>query len=170
RTTAANGSGSDAARANRAASAASPTGSCIGDGRAGDRRASACASGNGSRCAGAVLRLGAGILVVESWGLGVGPWMLGGAAEIGRGVGRRILGAARTWIRMGRGTLEIESRMGYDVFITRAELPEESSKNPISIEEWVALVKLDSSLRISATDYYERKTPDGKSDRIATVI
>jgi hypothetical protein len=60
--------------------------------------------------------------------------------------------------------------MGYDVFITRADLPEESRKAPISSQEWTALVKSDSSLRISPTDYYEHKSSDGGTERIPTVI
>jgi hypothetical protein len=60
--------------------------------------------------------------------------------------------------------------MGYDVYITRAEHPDESGQHPISEADWNALVESDASLKLSPTDYYERRTPDGKTEKLPMVI
>jgi hypothetical protein len=60
--------------------------------------------------------------------------------------------------------------MGYDVYITRAESPDESSQHPIPEAEWSALLQNDSSLVVSPTDYYERSTSDGQTERFQSVL
>ena len=60
--------------------------------------------------------------------------------------------------------------MGYDVFITRAGLLNESSQHPIPKVDWRALVQADSSLQVSPGDYYERRTKDGRTERFEMVL
>ena len=60
--------------------------------------------------------------------------------------------------------------MGYDVFITRAEHPNESSQHPIPEEDWSALLQSDPSLQVSPTDYYERRAQDGRMERFQMVV
>jgi len=60
--------------------------------------------------------------------------------------------------------------MGYDVFITRAENSNESVQHPISEADWKALLQSDSSLEASPTDYYERHTQDGRTERFQMVL
>jgi hypothetical protein len=60
--------------------------------------------------------------------------------------------------------------MGYELHITRAEVWTEAAQNPISEAEWHSLVRSDASLELSTTDYYERKTKAGGTERIYAVF
>jgi hypothetical protein len=107
----ANGSGNRAALTSDATSPAAAAGHGLRHSRANHGCASACTSGSDSRCAGAEVRLGIRILGVESRRLGVGPRMLGGPAQNGRCLGRRLLGAAWPRVRLGGRTVEIVRRV-----------------------------------------------------------
>jgi len=60
--------------------------------------------------------------------------------------------------------------MGFDVYITRAELPEQSGQHPISELEWKGLVESDSSLTISPDEHCDRRTSDGRIERFQMVV
>ena len=60
--------------------------------------------------------------------------------------------------------------MGYDIFITRAEHPNESSQCPIAEADWKRLLQSDPSLEVSPTDYYDRRPNDGRTERFQMVL
>src|SRR6266436_2386517 len=60
--------------------------------------------------------------------------------------------------------------MGYNLYITRAPSSLDYAEHPIPEEEWKAIVETDPSLRISHEDYFERRTDDGRVERINLVI
>lgn len=60
--------------------------------------------------------------------------------------------------------------MGYSLHITRADDWAHSKSQPILEAEWLAIVNADSSLQISTTDYYDRRTETGEVKRIHPVL
>jgi hypothetical protein len=60
--------------------------------------------------------------------------------------------------------------MGYNLCITRARSSLDHSDHPIPEGEWQAVVRSDTSLRISQEDYFERKAGDGTIERMQLVI
>src|SRR5678816_3866947 len=79
-----------------------------------------------------------------------------------------LVGAVATPIHCG--TLNDGHAMGYDLFITRAETPNESKLDPISDADCKALLQYDPSLEVSPTDYYDRPTPDGRTERAPVML
>lgn len=55
--------------------------------------------------------------------------------------------------------------MGYDLYITRADLPWKIEEEPISEAEWRAVADNDPDLEISKSDIYYRKNDDGSVER-----
>jgi hypothetical protein len=60
-------------------------------------------------------------------------------------------------------------RMGYNLYITRANSWLDTKKVPISKLEWESVVASDPSLKLSTQDYYDRMM-HGKIERVHPVL
>jgi hypothetical protein len=62
-------------------------------------------------------------------------------------------------------TIVRAKKYGWDVYITHASEFYETKGHPISEADWLAVVSSDSTLQLSADDYYDRREGDGTVKR-----